>query len=502
MKQHQSIWLASSPNPSFPPLGGDLETDVAIVGAGITGLTAALLLLRSGKKVAVVEKGDLAAGESGRTTAHLTEVTDARYATLERDFGKEGARLAVEAGREAIALIERVTAELKADAAFVRVPAFYYSEREADLDMLREEAEASKRAGTPSSFTTEVPLPFDVAGAVRYDNQAQFHPRRYFVALATEITRLGGKIFCSTLATEVHDGEPCTVVTPGGTISARDVIVAANVPVNNKLFIHTKIAAYRSYAIATAVADDFLTPGLYWDTDDPYHYTRTQMIDGKNYLIVGGEDHKVGTEEDTEKCYEAVESYTRDRFGVKSFDHRWSGQIIEPVDGLPFIGRNSFSKHVYVSTGYSGQGMTFGTVGAIVNADLIVRGENKYAALLDATRIKPVAAAADYVMENVDFPKYFLEQHALDRDVETKELGDVAAGEGMIVESEGKKIAAYRDDGGSLHLLSPICPHMQCDVAWNTAEKTWDCPCHGSRFKATGEVLNGPASKDLSKIIP
>lgn len=495
----QSLWIATAKIPAFEPLQGEVSVDVAIVGAGISGITAAFLLKEAGKRVAVLENRRVARGETGRTTAHLTEAIDARYPTLKRDFGEEGARLAASASRDAIDLIERLAGTLSIDCGFRRVPGFLYSERAKDREMLADEAREAAAAGVRCSYVESAPLPFSTAGAVRYENQAQFHPAVYLGAVAARIPGNGSHLFEQTQVLRVTEGEPCVVETTRGRVTARDVIVAANVPSNNKFFIHTKIAAYRSYAIAARVSPELIPAGLYWDTDDPYHYTRTHTIDGEEYIIIGGEDHKTGTEERTEGRYEALQRYAREKFGVSDVAFEWSGQIIEPVDGLPFIGRNSLSSRVFVATGYAGQGMTFGTLSAMINSDLILGRENRYAALFDATRIKPAASVFDYITENVDFPRYLIEQRVAGRDVEEKELSAVAPGDGKIVEVDGKKFAAYRNEKGELHLLSPICPHLHCDVNWNSAESTWDCPCHGSRFSATGGMLNGPATKDLER---
>ncbi|HUF18301.1 MAG TPA: FAD-dependent oxidoreductase, partial [Thermoanaerobaculia bacterium] len=492
----ESLWIATTPATNFPGLDRDLSVDVAIVGGGISGLTAALRLKTSGMKVAVLDAHRIAEGETGHTTAHLTEAIDARYRALTRNFGREGAQLAAEASRVAIQQIERTASTLGIACGLRRLPGYLYSETGEDLDDLREEAEAARNAGVAAEFVKEVPLPF-ARGGVRFDHQADFHPRQYLLPLAHAIPGNGSFVFENTSAVAVHDGEPCRVDTESGVITANAVFVAANVPVNNRFFLQTKIPAYRSYAMAAKVGAGSDLQGLFWDTADPYHYTRWQQTDDGMFLIVGGEDHKTGDEKDTESCYEALEEYVRRHFTVDEIRYRWSGQIIEPLDGLPYIGRNSFSKHVYVATGFAGQGMTFGTVSGMLVSDLIRGIDNPWESLFDPTRIKPIAAAVNFVTENVDFPKHLIPDRLTSVDVEGSSLEDVSPGEGKILKLDGRKVAVSRDDSGRTIALSPVCTHMGCDVHWNLAERSWDCPCHGSRFSPEGEVLNGPAVKPL-----
>ncbi len=497
--ESRSLWLATTPDTSYPALAGDLETDVAIVGAGLTGLVAAWLLTEAGRRVAVLEQGRIVSGETGHTTAHVTELVDTRYHVIERDFGYEGAQLVARSNHDAIDLLERTSRTLGIECGFERVPAYLYSEHATDISILRKEFAAADRAGVPVEFTQEVPLPFATVGALRVARQAQFHPRQFLLGLAARIVARGGQIFELTHMTGVTDGEPCEVETRSGTVRARDVIVAAHVPANNWAALITKLPAYRTYAIGARGAAP-IPPGLYWDTDDPYHYTRTQPTDEGDVLIIGGEDHKTGTETETLQHFEALVEYAQSHFGVEQADYRWSGQIIEPVDGLPFIGLNTGSAHVYVATGYSGNGMTWGTVAGQLTSDLVLGRANAYAELYKATRVKPLAAAKDFITENMDFPKYLVRDRTTNADVEGDNPALVPKGVGRVLAIDGVKYAVYRAGDGQLHSLSPICPHMHCDVAWNDAERSWDCPCHGSRFSPTGEVLNGPAVTNLAPL--
>lgn len=494
----QSLWLATSPATEYPMLDRDLDVDVAVVGGGITGLVAAWRLARMGRRVAVLEQSRIVSGETGRTTAHLTALVDTRYHQIEKDFGREGARLVAKSSTDAIEWIEQSAAALGIDASFSRVPAYLYSEHRDGLGQVEQELEAARRVGLEASFTSQVPLPFAVAGAMRIEHQAQFHPRAFLLPLAECIRRKGGQIFEETHVRGIEDGEPCRVGTDRAVVTARAVIVATHVPLNWAALI-TKLPAYRTYAIATRLGAP-LAPGLYWDTADPYHYTRTQHTSDGEFVIIGGEDHKTGTEPDTPARYTALIDYTRERFALERVDYQWSGQILEPVDGLPYIGLNSGSRHVYVSTGYSGNGMTWGTVGGLVTSDLVLGRRTPYVDLYKATRIKPIAGAADFVTENIDFPKYLASDRLTNADAEGDDPSQVPAGTGRILAVEGRKYAVYRSPGGQLHTLSPVCTHMHCDVAWNAAESSWDCPCHGSRFSTTGAVLHGPAVTPLAHV--
>ncbi|HSN68812.1 MAG TPA: FAD-dependent oxidoreductase, partial [Thermoanaerobaculia bacterium] len=349
-----------------------------------------------------------------------------------------------------------------------------------------------------AAFTTDVPLPYDVAGAIVFERQAAFHPLRFLHGVTEAIVRHGGAIYGSTRALSVDDGSPAIVRTDRGTIRAREVLVTANVPVNQRGILQTKLPAYRSYAIA-APLQTRIERALFWDTEDPYHYIRTHQEGAETFLIVGGEDHKTGEETETGRRFDALERWMRARFDAGAIRYRWSGQIIEPPDGLPYIGRNGFTEHVWVATGYSGQGMTFGTFAGTMLADLVRGVASPWKDLFDPVRLPSLEALGTYVSENLDYPKHLLADRLTSRDVEASGLEQIAEGEGKIVEIDGRKIAASRV-GSELRLLSTICPHLGCDVRWNVAERSWDCPCHGSRFAPDGQVLNGPASKELKRI--
>ncbi len=490
-----SLWTDGvDPSPRHRSLRGEIQVDVAVIGSGITGITAACLLKRAGKTVAVLEARQLGAGETGRTTAHITSAIDQRYRSIVSKFGSDGAAAVHRSQEAAIARIASFVQELQIDCQFERVTGYLYAEKPEQVEAIEAEAATCKQLRIPSALTDTLPLPFPVQRALGFPDQAQFHPLRYLQALATSFEGDGCRIFEETPALDVHDGTPCKVSTPDGAVLAEHVLVAAHVPITNRVFLHTKIAAYRTYVLALRLPGPG-PRGLFWDCDDPYHYVRSQRLpDGREVLIVGGEDHKVGQRADTNEPFERLESFVRQRFGNLPVEHRWSGQIIEPVDGLPYIGKNSLSSRVYVATGYAGQGMTGGTLAAMILSDQVQGLANPYAQLYDATRIKPLAAVKEFVRENVDYPTHLVADRLRRHHHPAASL---PPGEGALLTIRGERLAVYRNQAGELYALSPVCTHLGCLVNWNTAEKSWDCPCHGSRFDPAGHVLNGPAVTPL-----
>jgi glycine/D-amino acid oxidase-like deaminating enzyme/nitrite reductase/ring-hydroxylating ferredoxin subunit len=489
----RSLWIATAPGPAYGPLRGDLEVDVAIVGSGITGITAAGILKEAGLEVAVLDAGRIARGVTGHTTAHITEVTDHPFGKLISTFGADGARLALQSTRAAVEHIAATVRRRKLSCDFGRVAGYAYTESRRGLAALREEQEAARTLGLAAELVKDVPLPFATAGGLRFDGQAQFHVRRYLLPQVASLPGGGCHVFEDTLALEVKDGEPCRVVTARGTITARDVLLATHAPLGNRT-IQTKVAQYRSYVLACRVAGP-APAGLFWDDEDPYHYIRSQRTSRGDVVLIGGEDHKVGQEEDTEARYEALLGYARDRFDVRSVEYRWSGQTLEPVDGLPYIGRDTGAGHVYVATGFSGTGLTFGTVSALLLSDAVRGRANPWAELYAPGRLKPAKSAGTFLKENIDFPTYLVGDRL--KRPKGRSLADVPRGGGRVLVVDGERIAVSRDDRGTPRAVSAVCTHMGCIVRWNGAERRWDCPCHGSRFDAAGHVLDGPASRNL-----
>jgi glycine/D-amino acid oxidase-like deaminating enzyme/nitrite reductase/ring-hydroxylating ferredoxin subunit len=493
-----SIWIDTSHETNYAPLQGDVEADVAIVGAGITGITAAWILAREGRRVVVIEKGRIALGETGHTTAHIVTATDADYSDLVKEHGEEGARLNSEAIAESIEWIRGTVESLQIDCGLQRVPGFLYAEQEDHREYLERQREFLGRSGVQTEWADSLPLPFPVAGALRFDGQYQFHIRRYLLRLLTEAEQAGARFFEQTQATdvEVQEDLPSRVVTDGGSVRAREVLLTTHVPMNDRGALWAKMHVTRTYVVAARIdGRDDIADGLYWDTIYPYHYTRTLQTEKGRFLIVGGEDRPVGSSENDAQRYRDLEDYTRSRFGISEFEYRWSGQINEPSDMIPFIGRSHYGERVWMSTGYSGTGMTYGTIAALILADLASGRPNRYTDLFNPGRTK-VKSIIEELPEVMRGPRRLISK-VLNLDVEAKSLDEVSPGEGKIVKVDGRKRAVFKAANGTVTMLDPSCTHMGCTVAWNPAETSWDCPCHGSRFDTDGKVLAGPASKDL-----
>ena len=492
-----SVWMASVDIRPRPALPNGLSADVCVVGAGIAGLTTAYLLVNEGLSVVVIDDGKIADGETARTTAHLVNALDDRYYELESLHGEKGARLAAESHTAAIDRIEAIVAKEGIDCEFERVDGYLFVPPGETTDVLDKELEATHRAGLAGvERVARAPLTdFDTGPALRFPRQAQFHPLKYLDALARTIEEKGGRIFNFTHAEGFTDGSPCEVKTDRGRISAGAIVVATNTPVNDWVAIHTKQAAYRTFVIGLRIAKGSVTKALYWDTPDPYHYVRLQSMGSDDVLIVGGEDHKTGQADDAAERFKRLESWTRERFpSAKDIEFSWSGQVIEPVDGLAFIGRNPGDKNIYVVTGDSGNGMTHGTIAGILLTDLIQGRKNAWETLYDPSRVS-LRAAPEFAKENLNVAAQYRD-YVTGGDVEA--VREIAPCTGAVLREGLKKVAVYRDSNGELHKLSAVCPHLGCIVEWNSTEKTWDCPCHGSRFDPDGKVVNGPAISGLA----
>jgi glycine/D-amino acid oxidase-like deaminating enzyme/nitrite reductase/ring-hydroxylating ferredoxin subunit len=497
-----SLWAKVKP-PSHRAVQSDVEADACVIGAGIAGMTTAYLLALEGKRVVVVDDGPVGGGQTQVTTAHLGSAIDDRYVEIERLHGSDGARLAAESHATAIDRIEAIAQREQIDCDFERVEGYLFAPPGESSDLLDEEFEAARRAGLKMRRASRAPWrQFDTGACLVFERQGQFHPLKYLVGLDKALRAHGGVIYGKTHAKSVEADDRVRVTTAGGpTVTADNVVVATNTPINDMYAIHTKQAPYISYVVGIRVPAGLVPRALYWDTADPYHYVRVQPLDDDDeheLLIVGGEDHKTGQADDGPERFTRLEQWARERFGVlHDAEYRWSGQVMETLDGLAFIGHNPMDKpNVYIATGDSGMGMTHGTIAGILLTDLIVGRENPWSQLYDPSR-KPVKALPRFAKENLNVAAQYASWVTPG---EVKSPDEIAPSTGAVMRRGLKKVAIYKDANGHCVELSATCPHLQCIVAWNPAESTWDCPCHGSRFSTEGEVLNGPANIDLPRV--
>ncbi|HXH98775.1 MAG TPA: FAD-dependent oxidoreductase [Sphingobacteriaceae bacterium] len=507
--ENKSFWTASTEPIICEKLNQNIETDILIVGGGIAGLTTAYCLLKAGRKIILVEDGYIGSGETGRTTAHITCALDDRYFELEKIFGKEKATLAANSHMEAIQFIANTVNHENIDCNFKRVPGYLFLSGSDTKETLEKEYEATKNAGLLTEMLEQVPDLASEEGkwCIKFPEQGQFHIMKYLKGLTDAIIGLGGKIYTETKAEEISkDGAKAN----GFEIKAKHIVVATNTPVNDWVVMHTKQWPYRTYVIAAKVPKGELSYSLWWDTGDhdskwiaaPYHYVRLEEYDNQyDLLISGGEDHKTGQADDEnipeEERYTNLIEWTKKRFpAMQEVTYKWSGQVMEPIDSLAFIGKNSGNDNIYIITGDSGNGITHGTLGGIILTDIITGKENPWIDLYSPSRIT-FKTAGDYLHEVGNMVAQLADWFT---EGDVKEAQDLKPGQGGIISSGLKKMAVYRDEQNNLHVCTAVCPHLGGILQWNAEEKSFDCPLHGSRFTTEGKVINGPATADLKKL--
>jgi glycine/D-amino acid oxidase-like deaminating enzyme/nitrite reductase/ring-hydroxylating ferredoxin subunit len=505
---HVSFWIASNPAVQSKPLTTSTKSDVVIIGGGIAGMTIAYTLCKRGLKVALVDDGFIGSGESGRTTAHLVTSLDDRYYKLEKIFGEQGAKLAAESHAFAIDYIEQIIQDEHIDCDFKRVDGYLFLHPSDKKDALERELKATIKAGVHAEMVDQIPGLLKQEGkAIKFPNQAEFHIMKYLNGLCAAILRMGGQIYTETHAEKIQQNG--IVTTEGFAIAADHIVVATNAPITSMYIMPLKQFPYRSYVIAGLVKKGEVPQALWWDTGDhdsnsdihPYHYIRTSPYnDEYDLLISGGEDHPTGLADANgvteEHRYEKLEAWTREHFPLNEILYRWSGQVMETVDCLAYIGRSPGEEiNLYVATGDSGNGMTHGTIAGLLIPDLIQGIENKWKDLYEPDRFKFFKTGKAFIKENIDGLWQYFKTNP--KHTEAERLKGLKKGEGMIVKLNKEKYGVYRDNEGVLHWVSAECTHLKCIIKWNNDEKTWDCPCHGSRFSFKGEVMNGPANDPL-----
>lgn len=494
-----SLWQSNA-NGFKPTLVSDQRKfDVAIAGGGITGVTTGLLLQRLGKSCIIFDSWHIGFGTTGGTTAHLNTLLDTPYPQIIDDFGKEKAKLVAQAAKDALDLIAENITKFKIDCGYSEAIGYMYSQNRKENNELQSIHEACKDVGVETEFVNALPIEMPFDHVLAFKRQAQFSPMDYVYGLALEFEKAGGIIRQNCRVNDVKGDEPLQVETTDGVFEAKSFVFATHIPPGVNL-LHLRCVPNRSYAMSVRLASGNYPEGLVYDMKDPYHYYRTQNIAGVNYLIAGGYDHKTAHKSNTEESFMQLEAHIRQHFPVEEITNKWSSQYYESVDGLPYIGHlPGKDDNVYVATGFGGNGMTYSHVAARVLTHLIMKLPDPYTSVFHPARIKPVAGFTNFVSHNADVVKQYSHKWLPLDDIE--ELSSLAPGEGKVVKYNDESVALHKDMSGGLHAVRPLCTHLGCSVTWNTAEQSWDCPCHGARYSVDGEVLNGPASQDLERIV-
>jgi len=497
-----SLWRGVQGKPlTYPKLDRNFEVDVAIVGAGITGITAALQLIRAGKRVAILEAGEIGKGTTGDSTGNLYVAVQPYYHFIKSKLGGETVKAVAQSRAFSIDFMEALVKEKQIDCFFHRRPWYLYSKDRSNDGLIEREVKTLKEAGLGIQFVDAIPLPVKISKAAKMDGQARFDPLKYITALAEDLVKQGCLIFSNTRFLGVEGKKPYIVHGEGGKLKAKHVILATHTPKGINI-LQSLAIPYRSYAVAVTLRDGQYPNANFWDTSQPHHATSTHSTTsaGLDLLVVADSHHKTGLAPGKNhiEMYRQIEAYLERTYEVESIAYRWSAQHYQTLDGVPYIGRASrASENIYLATGYFADGLPYGTIAGILLTDLIMGRKNPWEEIYDPSRIRPPAKYKRLFKENFKVSEEY--QKDFPDSVDAKKFSDLEPGEGRTAKIKGEKLAAYRDENRALHILSAVCPHMHCIVNWNDAEKSWDCPCHGSRFTCKGEVIEGPAIENLEK---
>jgi glycine/D-amino acid oxidase-like deaminating enzyme/nitrite reductase/ring-hydroxylating ferredoxin subunit len=495
---HEPYWIASTPDTNYPVLEDGVKVDVAIIGGGIVGITTAFLLKRSGVKVAVIEANKILKGTTGHTTAKVTSQHGLMYDKLINQFGREKARQYAESNESAIQLIADIIKEKNIDCDFSWKPAFIYAQTDKYIEKIVKEVEAAGSLGIKASFQKELSLPFEVKGALRFDNQAQFHPRKFLLELAKDIPGDGSYIFEGSTMVDIEETDASNIVVTrdGKRLTAEKVVIASHYPCYDRLGLYfSRIYSDRSYLLGIKVKEK-IPEGMFISAESPTRSIRSTPFENGELLILGGEHHKTGHGKETNTHYENLAKFAYENYTVENILYRWSAQDCMTMDNIPFVGHlTEKTKNIYVATGFKKWGMTNGTASAMILTDLITKDSSPWSDVYNPSRFINIASVGNFAAQNLDVAVNFV----ADKISPAPQDAEVKKGEAKVIKMNGDKVGAYRDDQGVLHVVDITCTHLGCELHWNEAEKSWDCPCHGSRFNYDGGVIEGPAFKPLNK---
>jgi len=492
---NESIWQGTSHGTGFPALTEHLEADAVIIGGGITGIMTALKLSQAGKKVVVLEAKRVGRGTTGCSTGNLHVIPDQGLHAISDKWGKKTAADVVASRSAMIDIIEAVVASYQLSCGFSRRPHYIFALDEKQAHQLEQERAAALEAGLTAELVAEAPLPFATGQVLRIEQQAQFHPLNFVGELAEKISSDRCRILEHSKVTEIDDGK-MMVKTAQGTVHAGKIIMATHTPKGFNV-LQTELGPYREYGLAARLANDRYPEAICWSLEEPSHSIRSYEIDGRKYLVVIGEEHKTGQQEAGVDYFQKVEAYTRSHFEIDAIEYRWSAQNYRPADGLPYIGKTLTSESVYLATGFGTNGLLYGPLAAAIISDELLGVENRWARIYQAGRFNPLKGGATFIEENLNVATQYVKDYLIPG--RSEKLQDIKPGEGMMVKVKGEKTAVYLDEDDRLKGVSPVCTHLGCIVHWNRLEKSWDCPCHGSRFDTEGEVIEGPAFSALAK---
>lgn len=495
--KHTSIWLDTTAETSYDELDGSDSVDTVVLGGGIVGITAAYHLTNAGQEVAVVERNRIVTGTTGHTTAKLTSLHGLRYSMLVDRLGEQPAHQYGRANEHAIDDVESIVERHDIDCDFERVKAVTYVSDRQQTQRIQDEVRAARRLGLPASYSESAELPLDVEAAVEFDEQAHFHPRKYLLALAGEVDDTGGTIYEQTKAIDVTEQRGFQVETENGTIDAENVVIATHFPIVDKWLFFSRMHPKRSYVLAVTL-DDSVPDAMYYRPGNPYFSVRPEPTGDGATVLVGGQNHRTGHGGDSTERYRTLERQARERFDVESVDYRWSTQDFVSIDGVPFVGvHKPFGENAYVATGFGGWGMTNGVAAGRIIADSILDRGSPWEEVFRTSRLTIDGTLREFVSHNTKSARHLFEDYLRTR--EPAAVDQLARDEAQVVDSSDGPVGLYRDEDGEIHAVSAVCTHMNCVVNWNDAEKSWDCPCHGSRFDVDGTVIDTPALADLDQ---